>query len=306
MHLLTASEACLRNSQRRPLPGRPSPSPVATHRHHRRRHQGVGLRRPRSRARGGRHHGRGGEIPEAARPAPCGAGRTEGCLPRRRHAHHRQLEDHGRHALRTGLWRREESSAMLAPSSSARFRRWSSRAWATHPQPAIPGTLSTPGGSSSGSGAAVGARTIPVAIGTQTGGSNLRPAAFCGVVGFKGTWGRISRSGIYTVSWGLDHPGVIARSVQDLALVFSCISGPEAGDPHPSPGRASTRRPCPCRDESPPHRRRPRLLLRQVRPCDVRSHRSARCRSTLPPAPKSLKCVCRRSSTLTPPPTGSS
>ncbi len=89
----------------------------------------------------------------------------------------------------------------------------------------------TPGGSSSGSGAAVGARTIPVAIGTQTGGSNLRPAAFCGVVGFKGTWGRISRSGIYTVSWGLDHPGVIARSVQDLALVFSCISGPEAGDP---------------------------------------------------------------------------
>jgi aspartyl-tRNA(Asn)/glutamyl-tRNA(Gln) amidotransferase subunit A len=89
----------------------------------------------------------------------------------------------------------------------------------------------TPGGSSSGSGAAVGARMIPAAIGTQTGGSNLRPAAYCGVTGFKGTYGRIGRTGCIAVSWSMDHPGVIARSVADCAAIFSAVAGPHPSDP---------------------------------------------------------------------------
>lgn len=82
----------------------------------------------------------------------------------------------------------------------------------------------TAGGSSSGSGAAVGARMVPAALGTQTGGSNLRPASYCGVAGFKPTHGALSREGLMTVSWTLDHPGIIARSAADLQLVFDAIS----------------------------------------------------------------------------------
>lgn len=82
----------------------------------------------------------------------------------------------------------------------------------------------TAGGSSSGSGAAVGSRMVPVAIGTQTGGSNLRPASYCGVAGFKPTHGAISREGLLPVSWTLDHPGIIARSAADLQLVFDVIA----------------------------------------------------------------------------------
>lgn len=88
----------------------------------------------------------------------------------------------------------------------------------------------TPGGSSSGSGAAVGARMVPMAIGTQTGGSNMRPAAYCGVDGIKATYGRIGRYGLYTNSFSNDHPGIIARSVDDLALVFSVLAGPDPKD----------------------------------------------------------------------------
>lgn len=88
----------------------------------------------------------------------------------------------------------------------------------------------TPGGSSSGSGAAVGARMVPAAIGTQTGGSNMRPAAYCGVDGIKGTYGRIGRYGLYTNSYSNDHPGVIARSVDDLAFVFAAVAGPDPMD----------------------------------------------------------------------------
>ncbi|MGD9935221.1 MAG: amidase, partial [Dehalococcoidia bacterium] len=89
----------------------------------------------------------------------------------------------------------------------------------------------TPGGSSSGSGAVVGARMVPAAIGTQTGGSNLRPAAYNGVCGFKGSYGRIGRTGCIAVSYSLDHPGIIARDVDDLALIFSVLAGYDPGDP---------------------------------------------------------------------------
>ena len=83
----------------------------------------------------------------------------------------------------------------------------------------------TPGGSSSGSGAAVAARLVPIALGTQTGGSILRPAAYNGVVGLKPTYGRVSRRGIVPLSWTLDHAGPIVRSVEDAALVLGVLAG---------------------------------------------------------------------------------
>ncbi len=78
----------------------------------------------------------------------------------------------------------------------------------------------TPGGSSSGSAAAVALGMCPAALGTQTGGSISRPAAYCGVVGFKPTFGSLSRRGIVPVSPHLDHPGLFARSVQDVREVY--------------------------------------------------------------------------------------
>ncbi|MDZ7728063.1 MAG: amidase, partial [Dehalococcoidia bacterium] len=95
------------------------------------------------------------------------------------------------------------------------------------------------GGSSSGSGAAVGARMAMAAFGTQTGGSNNRPAAYCGVSGFIASYGRVSRYGLLANSWSNDHPGILARSVDDLALVFSVIGGEAAEDPTTLPVSAS-------------------------------------------------------------------
>jgi len=89
----------------------------------------------------------------------------------------------------------------------------------------------TPGGSSAGSAAAVAARMVPAALGTQTVGSVLRPAAFCGVVGLKATYGRVSRRGVVPLSWSLDHVGAFARSVADAALVIAAMSGHDPRDP---------------------------------------------------------------------------
>ena len=89
----------------------------------------------------------------------------------------------------------------------------------------------TPAGSSSGSGAGVAARLVPMALGTQTGGSILRPAAYNGVVGLKPTYGRVSRQGIVPLSWSLDHAGPIVRTVEDAALVLGVIAGHDPRDP---------------------------------------------------------------------------
>ena len=89
----------------------------------------------------------------------------------------------------------------------------------------------TPGGSSSGSAAGVAARMMPVALGSQTGGSIQRPAAYCGVFGLKPTHGRVSGYGVFPVSWCLDHMGPLARSVTDIALVLQVIAGHDARDP---------------------------------------------------------------------------
>jgi Asp-tRNA(Asn)/Glu-tRNA(Gln) amidotransferase A subunit family amidase len=83
----------------------------------------------------------------------------------------------------------------------------------------------TPGGSSSGSAAAVAARMVPAALGTQTVGSVLRPAAYCGVIGFKPTHGLIPADGVIPLAWSLDHVGVFARAVADIALVAGVLTG---------------------------------------------------------------------------------
>ena len=96
----------------------------------------------------------------------------------------------------------------------------------------------TPGGSSSGSAAGVADGFFPVAYGTQTAGSIIRPAAYCGVVGYKPTYGTIERMGMKVMSGSLDTVGVMARSVADCALVAAAISFRDLGDPDTKPDRA--------------------------------------------------------------------
>jgi aspartyl-tRNA(Asn)/glutamyl-tRNA(Gln) amidotransferase subunit A len=89
----------------------------------------------------------------------------------------------------------------------------------------------TPGGSSSGSAVAVAAGLAPVAIGTDTGGSVRLPAAWCGTVGLKVTAGRISTFGVLPLSTTLDTPGPLTRSVEDAAVIFRVLNGPDPRDP---------------------------------------------------------------------------
>ena len=88
----------------------------------------------------------------------------------------------------------------------------------------------TPGGSSSGSAAGVASGMMPLALGTQTGGSVLRPAAYCGIVGLKATHGRISTAGVTPLAWSLDHVGIFARSVSDAALALGVLAGHDDSD----------------------------------------------------------------------------
>ena len=88
----------------------------------------------------------------------------------------------------------------------------------------------TPGGSSSGSAAAVASGMVPLAIGSQTNGSTIRPASFCGVVGYKPSHGLISRNGVLTLSRTLDHVGVFAGSVADAALIAEIMMRYDAKD----------------------------------------------------------------------------
>jgi aspartyl-tRNA(Asn)/glutamyl-tRNA(Gln) amidotransferase subunit A len=102
----------------------------------------------------------------------------------------------------------------------------------------------TTGGSSSGSGAAVAAGMVPIAIGTDTGGSIRIPAAYCGITGLKPTYGRVPRTGVMGLSWTMDHAGPMTRSVEDAALATGIIAGHDPSDPYSSP------RPVPAYDLS--------------------------------------------------------
>jgi aspartyl-tRNA(Asn)/glutamyl-tRNA(Gln) amidotransferase subunit A len=107
-------------------------------------------------------------------------------------------------------------------------------------------TSRTPGGSSSGSAAAVACGMCVAAIGSQTGGSIIRPASYCGVAGFKPAFGRISLCGVLPLAYHLDHPGPIARCVSDLATVTEVIGGPDSADPRTlGPWEMNVRGPAP-------------------------------------------------------------
>jgi aspartyl-tRNA(Asn)/glutamyl-tRNA(Gln) amidotransferase subunit A len=92
-------------------------------------------------------------------------------------------------------------------------------------------TLHQPGGSSTGSGAAVAAGFLPIALGTDTGGSIRNPAGHCGVAGIKPTYGAVSRHGVFPLCFSLDHVGPLARSVEDLALAMNVLAGHDPLDP---------------------------------------------------------------------------
>ncbi len=116
----------------------------------------------------------------------------------------------------------------------------------------------TPGGSSSGSAAAVAARMVPLALGTQTIGSNVRPASYCGLVGLKPTFGRISTRGVMPLTYTQDHVGLMARSVEDIALGLQVTAGHDPADP------SSSRAPVPDYLTAMTRRRPPRIgLLRE-------------------------------------------
>src|SRR5258706_5884423 len=93
----------------------------------------------------------------------------------------------------------------------------------------------TPGGSSSGSAAAVAASMVPLALGSQTNGSTIRPGSFCGVYGFKPTHGLIPRTGVLQLSRTLDHVGLFARGIDDLALLAEQLTGYDERDPDTRP-----------------------------------------------------------------------
>jgi aspartyl-tRNA(Asn)/glutamyl-tRNA(Gln) amidotransferase subunit A len=92
-------------------------------------------------------------------------------------------------------------------------------------------TAHYPAGSSSGSAAAVGAHLCAAAMGSDTGGSIRGPAAYCGIVGLKPTYGRVSRRGVFPLSYTLDHCGPLTRTVEDCALMLQALAGHDAQDP---------------------------------------------------------------------------
>jgi amidase len=96
----------------------------------------------------------------------------------------------------------------------------------------------TPGGSSSGSAAAVGDSMVPLAFGTQTGGSTIRPAAYCGAFGFKPTYNRVALTGIKPLSVSFDTLGMMARSVDDIALLDAALTGATTLEPQMSQSRS--------------------------------------------------------------------
>ena len=166
----------------------------------------------------------------SAGPAAWSADRHQGRVRHRRHAHRIGLAAVGGRTPR----RDAAAVARLRAAGAVIMGKTVTTEYAYyHPgktrNPHDPGRTS--GGSSSGSAAAVAAAMVPGAIGSQTNGSVIRPAAFCGVVGFKPTHGLISRAGALMLSRTLDHVGMFARSVEDVALLAETLVGFDEEDP---------------------------------------------------------------------------
>jgi aspartyl-tRNA(Asn)/glutamyl-tRNA(Gln) amidotransferase subunit A len=130
----------------------------------------------------------------------------------------------------------------------------------------------TPGGSSSGSAAGVAAGMMALALGTQTGGSVLRPAAYCGIVGLKPTHGRVSTAGVTPLAWSLDHVGVFARSVEDAALALGVLAGHDDLDPLSAREPATDYLGRMRQNGRPPRLGVPRWLYKDIAGPEVSSH----------------------------------
>ncbi|HET9773188.1 MAG TPA: amidase [Acidimicrobiia bacterium] len=127
------------------------------------------------------------------------------------------------------VWERLQQAGMvlLGKLSSTEF------AWGPNSPPTVnPWDMRrSPGGSSGGSGAALAARMVPAALGTDTGCSIVNPAAMCGVSGVKGTYGRCSRHGVISLAWSCDHAGPMARRMADCAVLLAVMAGHDPADP---------------------------------------------------------------------------
>jgi aspartyl-tRNA(Asn)/glutamyl-tRNA(Gln) amidotransferase subunit A len=133
----------------------------------------------------------------------------------------------------------------------------------------------TPGGSSSGSSAAVAVRMIPLALGSQTIGSTLRPAAYCGIVGLKPTYGRISTAGVTPLAWSLDHVGIFTRSVEDAAIALTVLASPESTDGCAAPVPTVDYMAALGRPVRSPRLGIPRALFREQAGAEVNAHLDA-------------------------------
>lgn len=122
---------------------------------------------------------------------------------------------------------REAGMVLLGKLSSTEF------AYGTNSPPTVNpwDTRRSPGGSSGGSGAALSARMLPAALGGDTGGSIIVPAAMCGVAGLKGTYGRCSRHGGFPLAWSCDHVGPLTRRMADCAVLLGVMAGYDPADP---------------------------------------------------------------------------
>jgi aspartyl-tRNA(Asn)/glutamyl-tRNA(Gln) amidotransferase subunit A len=141
--------------------------------------------------------------------------------------------DHVPRADAEAVRRARAAGALLVGKSQTHEFAWGitsvNELLGTARNPWLDGRIS--GGSSGGSAVALASRQVPLAIGSDTGGSIRVPSAFCGTVGFKPSYGRVSAAGAWPLARSLDHPGSMARSPADAALLFEAIAGVDARDP---------------------------------------------------------------------------